>query len=72
MRKQFGWDKWTVVDLDDPEAMRVLAEELDCSLEELRSAVARVGPLVADVRNYVSRSRAFTAHWDAARPHQRK
>jgi hypothetical protein len=79
MSKHHSWnmwkkktDMWTSVDLHDERSMRVLASDLSCTVGELRSAVQRVGPTIADVRNYVARSRALGTRWTAARSQQDK
>ena len=67
MRKQSKLDLWKTVDPRDDQSMRVLAVHLRCTVGELRMAVQRVGPTVADVRNYVMRSRGMNEGWEAAR-----
>ena len=67
MSKHSSANLWKTVDLHDEKGMRVLAQDLACTVGELRSAVQRVGPTLADVRNYVERSR-LTERWQAARP----
>ena len=66
IHKRPAVDLWNTVDLHDDQGMRVLADRLSCTVGELRTAVQRVGPTVADVRNYVARSRALSERWQAS------
>ena len=66
IHKRPAVDLWNTVDLHDDQGMRVLANRLSCTVGELRTAVQRVGPTVADVRNYVTRSRALNERWQAS------
>ena len=66
IHKRPAVDLWNTVDLHDDQGMRVLANRLSCTVGELRTAVQRVGPTIADVRNYVARSRALNERWQAS------
>jgi hypothetical protein len=67
MTKRPAMDVWTTVDVRDDHVMRRLANDLACTVGELRIAVERVGPAMGDVRNYLKRSRALDQRWQAGR-----
>jgi hypothetical protein len=48
------------IDLDDPQAMAAWSSRLDCTPEQLREAVAAVGPKAADVEMYLKGARSTT------------
>jgi len=60
-------DSFATLDVRDADGMRRLADDLACTVGELRIAVQRVGPGLGDVRNYLTRSRALDRRWQAAR-----
>jgi len=65
--KRSTMDTFATVNVHDDLGMRRLADDLACTVGELRIAVQRVGPGLGDVRNYVARSRALDRRWQAAR-----
>ena len=67
MTKRSTIDTFATVDVRDDHGMRRLADNLACTVGELRIAVQRVGPALGDVRNYLMRSRSLDRHWQAAR-----
>jgi len=67
MTKRPAMDTWTTVDVRDDLVMQRLANDLACTVGELRIAVERVGPAMGDVRNYLKRSRALEGRWQAGR-----